>query len=654
MQRTPPKSETLIPASAFTQTTILVETTRARVAVGRINDRVVVLKRFRAATANPDRCPASRRFAAERRYAWTLAADSDFILRPIASVVEAPVMALALPYCKFRSLDLLCRHPLTARWRTLLIADAARGVAHVHACGIILRDVKPGNCLVGDDGVARLADFELAGTAAELRLPAPKYSGGPAGKPRKTFEGTPEYVAPELLEAYDAAPARNSSADPMRAAATFASDVYALAVSANEVASGKAPYDGAERPDAQLQTVLETTYTTPALCRAVVAGRRPELVEKFLAPAFPQLIALAWAADASTRPTAAGLAASLVALGEERFSPGCFEPRGRRDLDALVEASRDAPPAPAPPLAELSAAQMSRLDALGRARSGGSRRRGHGLELAPGPREAMEDAAAAAEWGAAACYVVADGHGGAEAAEVVANGLPRLIGAELLTVDASDDAQVHAALHNAFLRCDEACRAANGGACVVVSLILGDDLFVASAGDCRAVLDRDGDETWSWSWGYPASPDATQGPFAGGVVALSTDHRPADAAETARVTAAGGRTFTLPGETEPRVAARSGKGGLRVTRALGHTGTYPGVVPDPHVVGPVRLSGHDACLTLVTDGVSDQLSDVRLAQILRDTCPEPHFGPKALLVAALDAGADDNVCALVVYLNRHP
>lgn len=58
-------------------------------------------------------------------------------------------------------------------------------------------------------------------------------------------------------------------------------------------------------------------------------------------------------------------------------------------------------------------------------------------------------------------------------------------------------------------------------------------------------------------------------------------------------------------------------------------------------------------MTLVTDGVSDQLSDVRLIQILRDTCPEPHFGPKALLVAALDAGADDNLCALVVYLSLH-
>ena len=89
----------------------------------------------------------------------------------------------------------------------------------------------------------------------------------------------------------------------MRAAATFASDVYSLAVLANEVACGRPPYEGAERPDAQLQTVVETTYTTPALCRAVVAGRRPDLAQ-FMAPGFPQLVESAWAADAAARPTA--------------------------------------------------------------------------------------------------------------------------------------------------------------------------------------------------------------------------------------------------------------------------------------------------------------------------------------------------------------
>ena len=139
----------------------MVENARNVISLGRINEKIVVRKRFRAATANPDRCPASRRFDAERRYAWTLSEDSDFVLRPIYTIVEAPVMAMVMPYCVHGSLDLLCRRPLTQQWRLLLITDAAKGVAHAHSLNVILRDVKPGNCLVGADGVARLADFEL-------------------------------------------------------------------------------------------------------------------------------------------------------------------------------------------------------------------------------------------------------------------------------------------------------------------------------------------------------------------------------------------------------------------------------------------------------------------------------------------------------------
>ena len=156
MQRTTPPNEQLVAASAFTETKLLAENARNVISVGRINDQVVVQKRFRAATANPDRCPASRRFDAERRYAWTLSEASDFVLRPIGTIVEAPVMAMVMPYCVHGSLDILCRRPLTQQWRLLLITDAAKGVAHAHSNGVVLRDVKPGNCLVFDDGVARL------------------------------------------------------------------------------------------------------------------------------------------------------------------------------------------------------------------------------------------------------------------------------------------------------------------------------------------------------------------------------------------------------------------------------------------------------------------------------------------------------------------
>jgi serine/threonine protein kinase len=52
--------------------------------------------------------------------------------------------------------------PLTSAQALELIAQAAEGLAAVHACGLLHRDLKPGNILVGDDGVPRLVDFGLA------------------------------------------------------------------------------------------------------------------------------------------------------------------------------------------------------------------------------------------------------------------------------------------------------------------------------------------------------------------------------------------------------------------------------------------------------------------------------------------------------------
>lgn len=186
-----------------------------------------------------------------------------------------------------------------------------------------------------------------------------------------------------------------------------------------------------------------------------------------------------------------------------------------------------------------------------------------------------------------------------------------------------------------------------------MALLLGDSLWTAHAGDCRAVLDREGDTCWS-SRALAPSPDALLpgGPFAAEIAQLTQDHLCSDPNEARRVLACGGSMIAHRAETHSRVAATCGDGGgLQVSRALGDAARYAGVTAEPEVSGPVRLSQRDATLTLATDGVFDVLSNRQVAQTLRDTAPFADAGPKALLVKALDAGATDNLGVIVVYLS---
>ncbi|HEX8704806.1 MAG TPA: serine/threonine-protein kinase, partial [Myxococcaceae bacterium] len=153
-----------------------------------------------------------------------------------AGALENGSLFIAMEYVEGETLRRWCTRQKRT-WREVLQAylAAGRGLAAAHAAGLIHRDFKPDNVLVGTDGRVRVTDFGLARTHSGPSAP----EQSPAALASETWDsaltepgtlmGTPKYMAPELMRGEPAG---------------VRTDLYAFCVSLYEALYEQLPFAG--------------------------------------------------------------------------------------------------------------------------------------------------------------------------------------------------------------------------------------------------------------------------------------------------------------------------------------------------------------------------------------------------------------------------
>jgi len=158
---------------------------------------------------------------------------------PIHEVLELDDrIVLVMEYVAGRTLQDWVRDERPA-WREIVRAyvQAGHGLAAAHAAGMVHRDFKPRNAVIGADGRVRVIDFGLARDNATepTERAAPQADGG-GGRalasterltPAGTMLGTPAYMAPEQFRRTDVGPK---------------ADIYSFCVSLSEALYGARPH----------------------------------------------------------------------------------------------------------------------------------------------------------------------------------------------------------------------------------------------------------------------------------------------------------------------------------------------------------------------------------------------------------------------------
>jgi serine/threonine protein kinase len=163
-----------------------------------------------------------------------------------------------------------------------VITQACRGLDYAHRNGVVHRDVKPGNLLVSDSDVVKLADFGIARAADQSSITQ-------VG----SVLGTAAYLSPEQ--------ARGEEAGPR-------ADLYSLGVVSYQLLSGRLPYEANSLSELALKQQRESPMPLEDL--------NPRVSHEL-----GQAVAMALAIDQEARPADAMVLAEALREGARGVSP---------------------------------------------------------------------------------------------------------------------------------------------------------------------------------------------------------------------------------------------------------------------------------------------------------------------------------------------
>jgi len=241
-------------------------------------DREVAVKVLRGETAD------RRRFNAEAEVLAAL--DHPNLVHLYDAIDGDDIAVLVMEFIAGPSLaEVLRDGPLPEDRVARLGAEVASCLAYLHRRGVVHRDVKPANLLIGPDGHARLADFGIARLVDATRLTATGQS-----------IGTPSYMSPEQLTGGAVGPP---------------TDIYALGLVLLEARTGRRAFSGQGH-------------------EAVAArlARGPDIRVDELGRGWARLLAAMTAREPARRPTAAAVAAALAGGSLDATAPTRVLPAG--------------------------------------------------------------------------------------------------------------------------------------------------------------------------------------------------------------------------------------------------------------------------------------------------------------------------------------